>query len=298
MSALRTLLRDSVDYAGLFPPAGLGMAETVANYASYLGGAHSSFLGRLVVPATRLSELEAAAEALLVRRPAAPWRVAGLLGADPAGDLDAIGEFNCRHAADGAGAVTVDAVEGKADTPDAAARLLERVPESLQAYVEIPVSRDPAALASSVAAAGGRLKVRTGGVTADAFPTAAELVRFIRASRDAGVAFKATAGLHHPLRAEYRLTYQPGSACGTMFGFLNLFLTTALVAAGADDREAALLLEERDARSLRFDNDGIEWRDRRLDLEAIRRAREFGIVSFGSCSFTEPIGDLQSLGLL
>lgn len=298
MSALQALLRDSVDYAGLFPPAGLGMTEVVANYASYRAGPYGWALGRLVVPVSRLSELEAAAGALPPRSPAAPWRVAGLLGADSGSGLDAIGEFNCRHAAEGAGAVTVDVVEGKADTPDAAARLLERVPKYLQPYIEIPVSRDPAPLVSSVAAAGGRLKVRTGGVTADAFPTAADLVRFIRTSHDAGVAFKATAGLHHPLRAEYRLTYEPGSACGTMFGFLNLFLATALVAAGADDREAALLLEERDPRSFRFDNDGIEWRDRRLDLEAIRRARHSGIVSCGSCSFTEPIGDLESLGLL
>lgn len=298
MSALHALLRGSIDYAGLFPPAGLGMAETVANYASYRMGPHSWALGRLVVPATRLPELESAAEDLLPRRPAPPWRVAALLGADLRGDLEAIGELNCRHTAEAAGALTVDVVEGKAETPEAAELLLGRVPHHLQAYVEIPIGRDPAALAASVATAGGRLKVRTGGVTTDAFPEPDDLVRFIRAAHDARTAFKATAGLHHPLRAEYRLTYEPGSVCGTMFGFLNLFLATALVAAGADDQETGLLLEERDPGALRFEADGIEWQGRWLDLEAVRRARESGIVSFGSCSFTEPIGDLESLGLL
>ncbi|HEX2217193.1 MAG TPA: hypothetical protein VHG35_00195 [Gemmatimonadales bacterium] len=298
MSALHTLLRDSIDYAGLFPPAGLGMAETVANYASYREGPQRWALGRLVVTATRLAELETVAEELLPPSPAPPWRVAALLGADPMADLEAIGELNCRHAAEGAGALTVDVVEGKAETPEAAERLLGQVPKYLQAYVEIPIGGDPTALAAAVGAAGGRLKVRTGGVTPTAFPAPADLLRFIRAAHDANVAFKATAGLHHPLRADYRLTYEPGSARGTMFGFLNLFLATALVVAGADDREAGLLLEERDPRAFRFDADAVAWRRHRLDLETIRRARESGVVSFGSCSFTEPIGDLQSLGLL
>lgn len=299
MPALHTLLRNSIDYAGLFPPAGLGMAEAVANYGSYRSGPHAWALGRFVVPAARLEELEEAAAALLPRSPSAGgWRVAALLGADPAPELEAIGELNCRHAAEGAGALAVDVVEAKADSPELVERLLSAVPDYLQAYVEIPLGRDPAPLAAAAAARGGRLKVRTGGITADAFPSAADLVRFIRAATRAGVAFKATAGLHHPLRAEYRLTYEPGSACGTMFGFLNLFLGAAFVAAGLADGEAERLLEERDPAAIRFDAAAVEWRGRRLDEEALRAARERAIVSFGSCSFTEPIADLQSLGLL
>jgi hypothetical protein len=299
MSALHALLRESIDYAGLFPPAGLGMADAVANYASYRTSPHAWALGRFVVPAGRLTELEQAADELLPRAPASDgWRIAALLGPDTAGDLEAIGEFNCRHTADGAGAIAVDVVEAKADSPEGVERLLSRVPSYLRPYVEIPVARDPAPLAAAVARGGGRLKVRTGGVTTDAFPPAADLVRFLRVAREAGVPFKATAGLHHPLRAEYRLTYEPGSACGTMFGFLNLFLAAAFVAAGLDPAAAERLLEERDREAFRFEADGVEWQGRRLDLDTIRRARESLIISFGSCSFTEPIGDLQSLGLL
>jgi hypothetical protein len=299
MSALHALLGESIDYAGLFPPAGLGMAEAVANYASYRGGPHAWALGRFVLPAGRLVELEQAADDLLPRSPSSErWRIAALLGADFARELDAIGEFNCRHAADGAGAAAVDTVEARAESPEAVERLLSRIPSYLQPYVEIPIGRDPAPLASAVASAGGRLKVRTGGVTADAFPAAADLVRFLRAALEAGVPFKATAGLHHPLRAEYRLTYEPGSACGTMFGFLNLFLAAAFVRAGMDDVELERLLEERDPRAFRFDGEGVEWRGHRLEPGAVGSAREAGIISFGSCSFTEPIGDLQSLGLL
>ena len=297
--SIQALLHGSIDYAGLFPPAGLDMPRAVRNYAEYRDGPHALALGRFVLPASRIGEFEAAAAGLLPRdSTASPWRLAALLGSDPAADLHELGELNCRHAAEGAGAVTTDVVEAKADSVDTVRRLLERMPSYLQAYVEIPVSRDPAPLVAAIAGGGGRAKVRTGGITADAFPPAADLVRFIRTCLAAGVPFKATAGLHHPLRAEYRLTYQPGSARGTMFGFLNLFLATAFMEHGLDDREAGSILQERDRDAFHFDEAGVEWRGRRLDLDAIRRARETGIVSFGSCSFTEPLGDLESLRLL
>ena len=298
-NALRTLLRGSIDYAGLFPPAGLGMAPAVANYASYRDGTHAWALGRFVVPASRIEEFESAAAGLLPPSPSpSPWRVAALLGADPAADIRALGELNCRHAAVGEGALTADVVEGKADSVEAVERLLCQVPPYVQAYLEVPIAGDPARLVAAIGRAGGRAKVRTGGITPDAFPPADHLVRFIRACRSAGVPFKATAGLHHPLRADYRLTYQPDSVRGTMYGFLNVFLTTGFMAAGLDDREAGLLLEERDRDSIRFDESGVEWKGRRLGVDVIHRSREEGIVSFGSCSFTEPIGDLESLGLL
>jgi hypothetical protein len=299
LESLTALLRGSIDYAGLFPPAGLEMPRAVRSYAEYRAGPYAWALGRFVLPASRIGEFEAASADLLPRASgAAPWRIAVLLGGDPAADLHEIGELNCRHAAEGAGAVTADVVEARADSAEAVERLLSRMPSWLQAYVEINVARDPAPLVAAIGAAGGRAKVRTGGVTADAFPPASDLVRFVRTCLSAGVPFKATAGLHHPLRAEYRLTYEPDSPRGPMFGFLNLFLANALAAAGADDRETGLLLEERDRGAFRFDNDGVEWRNRRLDLEGIRRTRESGMVSFGSCSFTEPISDLESLGLL
>jgi hypothetical protein len=298
-TALRTLLRASIDYAGLFPPAGLGMATAVANYASYRGSTNAWALGRFVAPASRMAEFESATVGLLPPSPSpSPGRVATLLGADPAADMRALGELNCRHAADGEGAVAADVVEGKADSVPAVERLLRQVPPYLQAYVEVPISSDPTPLVAAIGRAGGRAKVRTGGITPEAFPATSDLVRFIRACLAAQVPFKATAGLHHPLRADYRLTYEPDSVRGTMFGFLNLFLTTAFMAAGLDDRQAALLLEERDRDSIRFDDSAVAWKARRLDLDAIRRAREEGIISFGSCSFTEPIGDLESLGLL
>ena len=48
MPAFRTLLRGAIDYAGLFPPAQLSMAEAVANHADYLASGDAWALGRFV----------------------------------------------------------------------------------------------------------------------------------------------------------------------------------------------------------------------------------------------------------
>ena len=49
-----------VDYAGLFPPAGLDMRAAVGNYARYAAGPWAWALGRFIVPVSRLEELERA----------------------------------------------------------------------------------------------------------------------------------------------------------------------------------------------------------------------------------------------
>jgi len=295
MNALHVLLAESIDYAGLFPPAGLDLASAAANYAEYRRGPAAWALGRLVVPAARLAELEDAVAPLGVTE---PWRLSVLAGADLAADLERLGEFNCRHAAAGPVPVTGDAIELKAGSVEAIDRALDLMPSWLQAYVEVPIAGDPAPLVQAIGRRGARAKVRTGGVTADAFPRTADLLRFLSACTVPGVPFKATAGLHHPLRAEYRLTYAQDSPRGVMFGFLNLFLAAAFLRAGMSETDAARLLEERSPEALEIGPDGIGWRGHRLGLEALREARRSGIVAFGSCSFTEPLGDLRDLRLL
>ena len=292
--AIRTLLAGSIDYAGLFPPAGLDMATSVRQYADYQRDPDAWALGRFVVPAARLAELEREAAPLAPDAGAAPWRLSVLLGADAARELEALGEFNCRHAAPGAPALSGDVVEARADSVEAVHRLLATRPRWAQAYVEIPLDRDPVALVAAVAEHGARAKVRTGGVTPDAFPTAAAVARFLRACTDAGVPFKATAGLHHPLRAEYRLTYAADSPRGTMFGFLNVFLAAAFLHDGMAEADVVRLLEERDPTAIEFSESAVEWRGHRLNQAAIVAARESGIVAFGSCSFTEPVSELRA----
>ncbi|MEZ0333051.1 MAG: hypothetical protein ACAI18_03510 [Gemmatimonadales bacterium] len=299
MHPLRLLLAGAVDYAGLFPPAGLDMPAAVRNYRDYLGSPDRWALGRFVVPVGRLGEFESAADHLLPRAPAPDaWPLAVLLASGSHEEVETLGEFNSRHAAEDASAAMGDVIEVKAGSVDAVERIAAAVPRYLTTYVEVPIQGDPAELIAAIGQAGLRAKVRTGGVTPDAFPAPRELLRFLRACVAAGVAFKATAGLHHPLRATYRLTYEPDGPTGLMYGYLNVFLASAWMRQGMSDADAEQLLQERSADALRVSESSIEWRGHRLDAEAVQRARSGGISSFGSCSFTEPVDELHALGLL
>jgi hypothetical protein len=291
MPAFRTLLRGAIDYAGLFPPASLSMGEAVANYAGYLRDGDAWALGRFVVPAARLDELARAADAHLPSDGAGePWRLSVLLAADA--DPGPLVAFNAAHA----GAALADTVEVKASVPEevAAAGALAR---TMVTYVEIPADRDPSPMIDAVRAVGARAKLRTGGTTVDAFPSPRDVLRFMKACLAAGVPFKATAGLHHPLRAEYPLTYAPDAARGTMYGYLNVFLAAAWLAAGLSDEAALALLEERDPSAFVLEDEGVRWNDRVLTGTELARARERVITGFGSCSFREPLDDAAALGL-
>jgi len=192
----------------------------------------------------------------------------------------------------------VDTIELKVDTVPDLAAALAKIPATLTAYVELPIDDDLARRLAVLSGAGARAKVRTGGVTEGAFPASHSLARFIQACADAAVPFKATAGLHHPLRGDYRLAYEAGSPHGMMFGFLNVFLAAAFARAGLTLKELALLLEEKDADSFQFTETSASWRGKTVSRTEISAVRHHVALSFGSCSFQEPVDDLRSLGLL
>ena len=169
-----------------------------------------------------------------------------------------------------------------------AAAVEELEPLKPGAFVEIT----DLALIGELAVRGLRAKIRTGGLVADALPAAADIARFLRACREAGVAFKATAGLHHPLRCVRPLTYEPNAPTGTMHGFLNVFLAAAML------EHAEAILAEEDARAFSFDDETAAWREHRVSTEALATTRREFAISFGSCSFEEPMSDLRELGWL
>lgn len=129
-------------------------------------------------------------------------------------------------------------------------------------------------LAPEEARGGARVKVRCG----PSPPSVAELASVVRSCRAHGVPFKATAGLHHAVR-------QDGQ-----HGFVNL-----LAAAVFGDEEGALA--EDDAGAFRIDGELFRWRDRAASVGEVERGRGL-FVAFGSCSFSEPVDDLRTLGLL
>ena len=291
-ASLRALLSGIVDYAGFFPPAGLDLPVAVDNYAGYLEGPQAWMLGRLVVPA---GGIEAVREMSGGRR-IGTWRLSAVVGDNDVGAIEAtlkaVAAFN-----QGDDSIVVDMVEVRASDTEAIAAIAGNVPPRTRVYVEIPSDPDPTPLVRALADARLRAKIRTGGVTAEAFPTAEHVTRFIRACYAAGVAFKATAGLHHPLHGEQALTYEPDSARGVMHGFLNVFLVAAFCYNGLGAPEARQLLDVSERRALRFDDDGISWRDYRVSTGEVETMRRRLAVSFGSCSFTEPIDDLKTINL-
>jgi hypothetical protein len=113
---------------------------------------------------------------------------------------------------------------------------------------------------------------------------------------------KATAGLHHPLRGHYRLTYDDASPAGTMFGFLNVFLAATLLASGGSRTDALLLLEESNAANIEVNDLHVGWRGPEtmatFDRVLLQRVRHTVLTSFGSCSFMEPVEESRALGLV
>src|SRR5467141_3389180 len=263
VGAAGVLLRDLIDYAGLFPPASLAMATSVANYDAYLGSEWSWILGRFIVPVARLAEFEetfAGLPTTTLGTGFTIWRLSVLLGSNPVADVARIREFNARLASSSSGRrAVVESVEVKVASPEEVKRLSGIIPAELATYFEVPLAGCGDCIAA-VAGCGRGAKIRTGGETADMFPAAETVIKFIGLCAAAQVPFKATAGLHHPLRSLHRITYQPESPSGIMHGFINVFLAAAFLRAGMEATLAVQLLEERSADAFHFNADGIVWR--------------------------------------
>jgi hypothetical protein len=296
MNSVNALTAGLIDYAGLFPPAKLGMREALGNYAEYLNGPDSAALGKFIVPANRLDEFEECARELRTgRNGESPWRLSLIVGDEIRLALSDILNFE-----KGQPRELPDAV-GRIDAVEMPISMMEHLPSGgiremvSEVYVEVGASDDVERAIPRLKAAGVSAKLRTGGVTASAFPTTHRVVRFLRACVKSGVAFKATAGLHHPVRAQYPLTYEHDSERATMFGFLNVFLAAAFVWNGADDSIAAKILDEGDPSAFAFTDAAIGWRGLDLSTHRIAEARRAFAHSFGSCSFGEPVDELDLL---
>jgi len=256
--SVRALLTEIIDYAGLFPPSQLSMAEAVINYATYRNSNYNWMLGKFVVPAAR------PASRIAVRR-------AGGRGAG----------------------------RDRASTESKIENTCNALPPNVKGYFEIPTDERLPDLISALAINGQRAKIRTGGITPETFPPIKTIIRFIRTCLAANVPFKATAGLHHPLRCYKPLTYDSNAPEGMMNGFLNLFLATGFARHGFKPALLEEILEDEFEESYDFDETGVWWRrEHFLNNSQLARLRRQNIISFGSCSFEESIADLQEIGLL
>jgi len=236
------LLERLIDHAPLFPPASLPLPEAIAEDERARESPYAFVLGRFVCPASRLGEL-----------PDVGRGVSAVLDAEVPAER------------------RVEALEVP---PSASLSTLD--PVDREVYVEVALDHALEERLDEAARAGMRAKVRCGGAST---PDAAQLARFVRSCRERGVAFKATAGLHHAVATDGE------------HGFLNL-----LAAVVFGDEEAAL--SERDREAFSVDAGTFRWRGRAASTPEIAAARSTGLHSIGSCSFFEPVEELAELGVL
>lgn len=290
---MRDIFAGIVDYAGLFPPAACTMAEAVRNYHGYRNSAERWMLGSFVVAASRLEECSAAL-AVDALTPADPWRLSVVMGVNTTAELARIEAFTNRWEGRG---VQVDAIECKVTSAGQAAAISRQIPARFRRYFEVPIEGPYRPIVEAIRGADACAKVRTGGTTPELFPTPEQLTLFLLAATHIGVAFKATAGLHHPIRGTFPLTYAPDAPRYIMYGFVNVLLATAELARGGDGETAQAILEDLDTRHFSRENTGIRWRDRDFSPEELASVRHGCFLGFGSCSFREPVDELRLEGL-
>lgn len=294
--SVRILLNEIIDYAGLFPPSQVSMSEAVLNYTTYRHSNYGWMLGRFILPVSRLDEFYESAHEFLPKGREGAWRLSVLAGEDVSATIRSINEFNRKHSE----RAVCDVLEVKAATVSKIENTMAALPRAITPYFEVSTSgRTFVDLTATLGIKKLRAKLRTGGVTREEFPTTRDIIRFVRTCMAANVPFKATAGLHHPIRCFKPLTYASDAPQGTMHGFLNVLVMAGF--AGESFRVSLLeeIMEEEFEEVFEFTDSGLSWRSSHfLSLGHLGRLRSRGMHSFGSCSFDEPVADLQEMGIL
>jgi hypothetical protein len=297
--ATRAFFADLFDDAGLFPPASRTMDETQRDHALQRRGPLGWILGRLVVPVYRLDDFVSRLEELPEGvRGDGPWPLTALGGPESAADAQRIVEFNARHRATSIRVLSLEVVARSGRDVEAARRVL---PADTGLVLELPreswLGRDLPDLLRAVKAVGARAKIRTGGPRETDIPPAAAVLRVLEACAHERLAFKATAGLHHPVRGRQPLTYAADSPRATMHGYLNVMLAALALWHGRNAGSAGRMLQDEDARAFRFDAEAVHWRAFSFTAAEVAEARRDFATAIGTCSFTEPIEEIEALGV-
>jgi hypothetical protein len=284
MTAIEALLDGLIDYAGLYPPSGLDLPVASQNYENYSRSKHKYALGRFIIDAKRIDELRRLAGDGFRKIPLSAIAAANT-------DWDSLLRLI------DAGA-RIETIEAKPEDPSQVECIVRRLPTSVTTYFEVPSNCQSPAMIDAICASGARAKLRMGGVIETAFPSSESTVKMIQSFAERHLMFKATGGLHHPLRSRHPLTYSSDAPVATMHGFVNLFCAAALIHSGGDEEDARSILNETNRDAWRISAEAITWRSLHWSAEQIHEVRQEFFVSFGSCSFTEPIEDLEALAWL
>src|SRR5438094_320065 len=301
-ASLQALLTGSIDYAGMFPPCSLALEPALRNHASYVRSPEAWMLNGFVLPVEQfyltrqfLSEFDPVH--LLCVAALGPKTANADAFLDALDDADAAIRSLSKYDVD---LVSVSHLEMflPKDVDLASLKEARAIIRNLPVFWEAPPQRAAKTIAllaehnSDEEVATFGYKLRSGGVTADAFPSSAEIARALVTPATHQLPMKFTAGLHHPIR-QFR-----DEVKAKMHGFLNVLGAAVLAAEHQwDADQAAMMLEDEDPKAFLFTDDFFAWRDWKIDTERLQYRRRF-VRSFGSCSFDEPREDLRALGFL
>jgi hypothetical protein len=241
----------------MFPPSHLSLPDAAENYARYAEEPHHWILSRFVLSSKDLMSLPASKQFPLT--------------------------------------VLADRTFVWADARVKSVETKEVFAAHAPTYCEIPI--DDLSALDAVRDARVFAKIRTGGLSPDAIPATDAIAAFLVAAAHLKIPFKATAGLHHPIRAVRALTYEKDSPTAVMHGFINLFVASALAWSGSSEAIVRHVLSEEDPKAFAFDTE-LRWRDTSLTAVQVADARRDFAHSFGSCSFVEPVNELHELDWL
>ena len=300
-ASLRALLDQAIDYAGMFPPCALALEPALRKQASYVRSSEAWMLNGFVL---RVEQFDAARQLLSDFDFHHPLRVAALGPKTTKADAFLDGLYNTETAVRSFSRYDVDLVSIShfemflPDVDSASLKAARSIVSELLVFWEAPPERAEQTIAliaghnSDEDMATFGYKLRTGGVTADAFPTSAQIASALVTAATHQLPIKFTAGLHHPIR-QFRDEVKT-----KMHGFLNVLGAAVLAAEHQwDADQAAMMLDDEDSGSFSFTDDFFAWGDWKIDTERLQYRRKF-VRSFGSCSFDEPRDDLRALGFL
>jgi len=301
-ASLRVFLDQAIDYAGMFQPCALALEPALRNQATYVRSSEAWMLNGFVLP---VEQFDAARQLLSDFDPQHPLRVAALGPKTTKADAFLDRLHKTETAIRSLSRSDVDLVSASHlemflpdDVDPASLKEARAIVGKLPVFWEAP----PEKAEQTIALIAGHnsdddtptfgYKLRTGGVTADAFPTSAQIARALVTAATHQLPIKFTAGLHHPIR-QFRDEVKT-----KMHGFLNVLGAAVLAAEhrwNAD--QAVTMLEDEDPRSFSFTDEFFAWRDWKIDTKRLQHRRKF-VRSFGSCSFDEPRDDLRALNFL
>ena len=313
--SLKEFCGSIIDYAGLFPPASLELAQAFHNFVFYRLGEYKWMLGKFIIPARRLAELGNLLDDMKIEGKV-PLSVIGS-GSDNTRefselfrkDAEEIKGFVSKYP----GAVSVDAFELRlpsdlfnSEDNSELIKTISGVSSSLEnilgrnipVFFEVNLTKNYEAEIIRTVETIGALnkgcgyKLRTGGTEASAFPEPEVIAFAIMTCCEFDVPMKCTAGLHHPIR------HYDDEVKAVMHGFMNVFAAGILAyTSNLDETEIIEVLTDEDPYEFLFTENGLTWNENEITIGEIKAAREKLMLSYGSCSFDEPIDDLRSLEL-